>query len=144
MFTSPQVVYRFYTPRPKTAPFRVRINCGRLSIQLLGPIGTPGFSPGGLHRRRAFTLTELVVVLIIVGILATIAISGWQAQIEREYEANARATLNALLRAEHNFFAWKGRFTSDWTTLEIDDPNNSDSAYNYTLENVTGNNTIVK
>jgi len=87
--------------------------------------------------RKAFTLTELVVVVIIIGVLATIAISKWQVPLEREYEANAREILGALLRAEHNFFAWKGRFTSDWTALAIDDPNNSDTAYNYTLENVT-------
>ncbi len=90
-------------------------------------------------RRRAITLLELTVVMVIIGILATIAIMNWQAPIEREYEANARATLNALLRAEQNFFAWKGRFTSDWTSLAIDNPNISDSAYTYALENVTDN-----
>lgn len=94
--------------------------------------------------RKAFTLTELVVVVIIIGILVTIAISHWQAPLEREYEANARAILSALLRAEHNFFAWKGRFTSDWTALAIDDPNNSDTAYNYSLENVTENSLIMR
>jgi len=90
-----------------------------------------------LSRRRAFTLPEIVVVMIITGILATIAITNWRAPLEREYEANARATLDAVLRAEQNLYAWKGAFTSKWTTLEIDDPNNTDTAYSYALENVT-------
>ena len=94
--------------------------------------------------RKAFTLTELVVVVIILGIMATIAISNWQAPLEREYEANARAILGAVLRAEHNLFAYKGRFSSDWTAMAIDDPNNSDTAYNYTLENVTDNTLLMR
>ena len=40
--------YKNYTPRPKTAPFRARMNCGRLSIP---PLGTSDFSPGGLHSK---------------------------------------------------------------------------------------------
>ena len=80
-----------------------------------------------------------MLVLVIVAILATIAIVGWRPTIEREYDSNARATLELLLRAEDAFYAWKGRFTSDWTALEVDDPNISDSAYTYKLENVTDN-----
>jgi len=42
------IVDILYTTRPKTVPFRARIRCGRFSIP---PLGTPGFSPGGLHKK---------------------------------------------------------------------------------------------
>lgn len=48
-----------YTPRPKTAPFRARISCGRLSIP---PLGTPeAYSTGGLHLGLCAGIIALLV-----------------------------------------------------------------------------------
>jgi type IV pilus assembly protein PilE len=102
------------------------------------------FPAYNLSRQSAFSMTELLLVLIIIGVLATVAVVGWQPAVEKEYKDNAKATLKALLRAQETFFSWKGRYTNNWTSLEIDDPNVSDNAYNYTLENVTGDSLFIR
>jgi len=55
--TAFDIAAKFNTPRPKTAPFRARISCGRLSIP---PLRTPGFIAGGLHLANATSLIEAI------------------------------------------------------------------------------------
>ena len=61
-----------YTPRPKTAPFRARMSCGRLSIQPLGPLKyLMAYSLDGLHyfknkQKLIFTFLGLIALIGII------------------------------------------------------------------------------
>lgn len=95
-------------------------------------------------KKQGVTVLELIVVLIIIGVIATIGIGSWQAQLEREYADNAKITLKMLWQAEENFFAWKNRYTNNWPDLEIDNPDNTDRFYEYTIEQATSITLLIK
>jgi len=50
----------------------------------------------GGKMKKAFTLLELMIVIIIVGVLATLGLTQYQAVIERSRGAEARQILGAL------------------------------------------------
>ena len=59
------------------------------------------------RSRRAFTLIELIIVIVVLGILATIAIVGYKAVIDRTNQSSAVTTAQAFSR-ELNTLASNG------------------------------------
>ncbi|MFA5093461.1 MAG: prepilin-type N-terminal cleavage/methylation domain-containing protein [Candidatus Omnitrophota bacterium] len=55
---------------------------------------------GGVKMRQGFTLIELIVVIIIVGVLASVGMSQYTKVIEKGRAAEARLILGALRSAE--------------------------------------------
>ena len=64
-------------------------------------------------RRNAFTLTELLIVVIVIGLIAGFAIPNYQKSVERAHRRDAETNLmamhaaNSSYRAEFGFF-WPG------------------------------------
>ncbi len=88
-----------------------------------------------LFRRKGFTLIELIIVLIIVGILATLGISKFSAFIERSRIAEARTILGDIRKAERAYFMQNTTYANVLTDLLVEAPAACADAYyfSYTI-----------
>ena len=72
--------------------------------------------------RRGFTLLELVVVVIILGILATLGFTQYTKMVEKGRTAEAKMILGQIRTAEAAYIQQYGVFTSDITALSVEAP----------------------
>jgi prepilin-type N-terminal cleavage/methylation domain-containing protein len=75
-----------------------------------------------MMKKNGFTLTELMIVVVIVGLLAAIAIPRYVSQMERGFVAEAVQMLSAIRQAE---VAWSleqitPAYTTNLADLDID------------------------
>lgn len=101
---------------------------GRLA-RMDGP-PTPGNCKQALHNRpmreqchtpnrsaHGFTLIELMVTVIVAGILAAIAIPGYQTYMMKSRREDARTTLSAMVQAQERSRSNSTSYSSDPTFL---------------------------
>jgi type IV pilus assembly protein PilE len=62
---------------------------------------------------RGITLLELLVVLLVVGILAALAVPAYQRHVMRTNRVEAITALQDLLSAQERFYLRNGRYASD-------------------------------
>ncbi|MBU4590295.1 MAG: prepilin-type N-terminal cleavage/methylation domain-containing protein [Candidatus Omnitrophica bacterium] len=70
-------------------------------------------------KRHGFTLVEVLIVVIIIGILAAIGIPQFAASIEKAKGGEARAGLGHIQTAEKIYFAEKELYTPTIANLDI-------------------------
>jgi type IV pilus assembly protein PilA len=71
------------------------------------------------RMRRAFTLIELLIVIVIIGILAAIAIPKFANSKSKSYYAAMKNDLRNLVTAEAAFFSDSGKYTSNLGSLKF-------------------------
>ncbi len=75
-------------------------------------------------RRNGFTLIELMVVVIIVGILASVAVPIYRANIKKAMASEGAALLGAVLTAQRIYYAENNAYTSTKSALGVDTAGN--------------------
>lgn len=78
---------------------------------------------GILARRRderGFTLMEMLIVVAMIGIVASIAVGQYRQSIQKAREAVLRENLYVMRTAINQYFADKGKYPSDLVAL-VDD-----------------------
>jgi prepilin-type N-terminal cleavage/methylation domain-containing protein len=81
-------------------------------------------------NKKGFTLLELMIVVIVIGILAAIAMPRYIDTIERARMAEALSNLDVIRASEKRYWAeqlgWSGTgtYTNSIDALDIDNPNN--------------------
>ena len=89
--------------------------------------------------RKGFTLIELIVVIIIVGILAAIGVSQYVKAVEKGRAAEARQVLGQLRTAEASYNLEYGSYTANMVNLSVGAPTVADPNFYFTYAcNVAG------
>lgn len=85
-------------------------------------------------NRKGFTLLELLMVVIIIGILATVAMPQYQKFRDKAIDAEAFQMLGAIARAEELYYMLHGVYltvglndTEAWNKLGMENPNTNDN-----------------
>jgi len=92
-------------------------------------------------NKKGFTLVELLMVVIIIGILVTLAVPNYYRTIERAKGAKAKATLDLVRKAELQYRLLEDEFTIVASELDAVDTaaaaamlDVADWTYNITLD----------
>jgi type IV pilus assembly protein PilA len=70
-------------------------------------------------KRQGFTLVELAVVVVIIGVLAAFAVPRFLSSVERSKAAEAFNYLSAVQAAQERYHARQGTYADDVTKLDI-------------------------
>ena len=71
-------------------------------------------------NKKGFTLMELLIVVLLIGILAGIAIPQYFNAIERQRSVEALGVLGDIEKAQMRYAAINEAFTTDFSNLDID------------------------
>lgn len=90
--------------------------------------------------KRGFTLLELVVVVIILGILATLGFTQYTKMVEKGRTAEAKMILGQIRTAEQAYLQQYNAYTSDLTALSVDAPTDCPAThyFSYSSDATTG------
>lgn len=71
-------------------------------------------------RNSGFTLVELAVVVVIIGVLAAFAVPRFLASVERSKAAEAFNYLASIHSSQERYHARQGTYASDMSALDIE------------------------
>ncbi len=86
---------------------------------------------GSMGKERGFTLLELLIVVIILGVLAGLAIPQYTKTVERAKQNEAIHWLGVVRESELRYQQQEGLFTAVLGNLDVDIPPTSTTGPNY-------------
>ena len=94
-------------------------------------------------EQAGFSLIELVVVILILGILGGLAWPTVLNQVARSKQARALHAIGAMSRAQYSFFHEQSRFSGSIDELGFSYLNQADSDYQYSVTPVNAKTTTI-
>ncbi|WP_428042146.1 type IV pilin protein, partial [Candidatus Avelusimicrobium fimicolum] len=68
---------------------------------------------------KGFTLVEMLVVVLILGILVSVSVPQYQKAVARVKYGNLRSYVEQIYKAERMYYLANGTFTPNWEDLDI-------------------------
>ena len=90
-------------------------------------------------NKKGFTLMELLIVVVIIGVITSIAVPIYKKAVEKSRASDALTTMQAVAKSEHDWFLVKNKYTKNFSDLdinltgEIEDEKLKTTYYNYEL-----------
>ena len=81
------------------------------------------------NRQKGFTLIELMIVVVIIGILAALAIPRFMAATVKAKESEAKTILKQIFTLERVWRQEDGNYSADLVEIGFDVPTNSRFVY---------------
>jgi len=82
-------------------------------------------------KEQGFTLMELMIAVVIVGILAAFALPSYFEQVERSRQTEGQALLARILQGQERYFTENLTYTSTLTDLGYNSDTNIESEEGY-------------
>lgn len=96
-----------------------------------------------MNSKKGFTLTEILIVVVILGVLAALVLPRFMKQDERGIVAEAVANLSAIRQAEASFaLENSGAYTATLANLDVD--TSSSTKFSYAVDGTTGTATATR
>ena len=90
-----------------------------------------------MKRKKGFTLLELLIVVVIIGVLATFAIPQFLKATERARYGKAQNTISLISQGVKMYYADTGDFTNNIAAIdpyvEINAQQDADKDWNYSI-----------
>ena len=83
-------------------------------------------------RTRGFTLIELMIVIVLVGVLAAIALPAYQDQVRKSRRASAESHLSDIAARQQAYLLDSRRYAPDLATLNVTTPPEVSAYYTVT------------
>jgi len=87
-----------------------------------------------MNKNSGFTIVELVVVLVIIGILAALALPQYTKTVERSRQSEALTSLGAIRGAQMRYYLENANYANSFNNLDIDNTTFG-TYFNYTVVN---------
>ena len=87
-------------------------------------------------RQRGFTLTELMITVVIVGILASVAVPAYRSYVDRAKRSEGKAFLSEMQARQERYFFDNNTYTTSPTDLGYKTATPASDQGNYTLSSI--------
>jgi prepilin-type N-terminal cleavage/methylation domain-containing protein len=77
------------------------------------------FQLSASNKRQGFTLVELAVVIVIIGVLAAFGVPRFLKSVERSKAGEAVSYLSAIRSSQERYQSQNGSYASDLSTLDL-------------------------
>ena len=71
-------------------------------------------------KKAGFTIIEVLIAVLIIGVLAAVAIPGYQKSMEKSRAIEAIRALSDISKAQHDYYMANNTYTDNFNAMSID------------------------